>query len=623
MSCMFDSRCLRHKKPFGAVSVGEKTEFNIYLPHTPAYYAPSLVIYTADNWDAPHVFGMDFVESVEISNRYTCSVTFEDAGLMFYHFRICTPEGNVNLVRGEGGIGYFSDKIDAMWQLTVYENVYEEPKFLDGGIMYQIFPDRFNRSKMPDQNIFPERKIHENWNEMPDYLPNEYGEITNSDYFGGDFDGIAEKLDYLESLSVSCIYLNPVFEAHSNHRYNTANYMKIDPYLGDEESFTRLCKSAENHGIKIILDGVFSHTGDDSIYFNRYSRYDSVGAYQGDKSPYFKWYDFESFPEKYRCWWGFKTLPEVNEEQSDYLNYICGDGGVIEHWLKLGAHGFRLDVADELPDKFLDAITAKVKSVKPDAVVIGEVWEDASNKTSYSVRRRYLQGKQLDSVMNYPFKNAILRYINDGAGRDFYEAVMTVLENYPKRVVSRLMNSLSTHDTERALTLLSTYENVNDRRWQADHHNIPAHRLDVGVKKLKLAMALQYFLPGVPCIYYGDEAGMYGYRDPFNRCTYPWGAENGGLVEFSKELGVIRRKFPWLSSADFAPVMFWKNVCMFIRSEGDEAVLIMVNRTDTPVRIDMPDRFHNGSVLLGAYNRHEKIIEPYSAVVIYSQEKKK
>lgn len=618
MMFMFDSRSLKYKKPFGASAVGEDIEFNLFLPHTPAYYAPSLVIYNADNWDAPHVYGMDFIKSEEDANCYSCKACFDSPSLMFYHFRICTPDGNINLVKGENGIGFLSNENAPMWQLTVYEKLYDEPQFLNSGVFYQIFPDRFNRSKLPDPNIFPDRKIHENWSDMPDYLPNERGEITNSDYFGGNLEGIIEKLDYLAELNVSCIYLNPIFEAHSNHRYNTANYMKIDPFIGDEEDFKLLCSLADKRGIKVILDGVFSHTGDDSIYFNRRSRYDSLGAYQGEASPYYKWYSFESFPDKYKCWWGFDTLPEVNESDESYLEYIFGKDGVIEHWMKLGAYGFRLDVADELPDSFLDMLTAKVKSINPDAIVIGEVWEDASNKTSYSVRRRYLQGKQLDSVMNYPFKNAILQYISDGTGREFYETVMTILENYPKHVRDRLMNSISTHDTERALTLLSTYENVNDRRWQADHHNIPPHLLETGIKRLKLAMALQYFLPGVPCIYYGDEAGMAGYRDPFNRCTYPWGAENGEILEFAKELGKIRHNFKWLSCAEFTPVMFWKNACMFIREYGDEAILLMINRTSSSVRIDMPDKFHNGTVLMGSYNRHEKIIEPYSVVIIYS-----
>lgn len=618
MPLMFDSRSLKHKKPFGPASVGQEIEFNIFLPHTPAYYAPSLVIYHADNWDAPHVYGMDFIKSEEDSNCYRCTVLFEHPSLMFYHFSICTPNGNINLVKGENNIGYLSNDINPMWQLSVYEKEYETPQFLGSGVFYQIFPDRFNRSKMPDPNIFPDRKIHENWTDMPDYLPNEQGEITNSDYFGGNLEGIIEKLDYLQSLSVSCIYLNPIFEAHSNHRYNTANYMKIDPFIGDEEDFKLLCSLADERGIKVILDGVFSHTGDDSVYFNRKGRYDTLGAYQSRDSEYYSWYSFEEFPEKYKCWWGFKTLPEVNESNESYREYIFGKDGVIEHWLKLGAHGFRLDVADELPDSFLDMLTQKVKSVKPDAIVIGEVWEDASNKVSYGIRRRYLLGKQLDSVMNYPFKNAILRYISDGVGSDFYETVMIVLENYPKHVRDNLMNSISTHDTERALTLLSTFENVNDRRWQADHHNIPPELLQTGIKRLKLAMALQYFLPGVPCIYYGDEAGLAGYRDPFNRCTYPWGYENGEILEFARELGKIRHDLTWITHAEFTPVMFWNNVCMFIREFGDDAVLLAVNRSSEPVRIDMPDKFNRGTVLMGVYNRHEKIIEPYSAVIIHS-----
>ena len=263
-------------------------------------------------------------------------------------------------------------------------------------------------------NPFPDRTIREDWGGQPYWRPNERGEVTNSDYFGGTLRGIEEKLPYLKSLHVTCLYLNPIFEAHSNHRYNTADYTKIDPVLGTEEDFQSLCAAAGRLGIRVMLDGVFSHTGSDSVYFNRQGRYPQPGAYQSQQSPYFSWYHFISWPEKYHSWWGFETLPEVEETDNNYNKYINGRQGVVRKWLKKGASGWRLDVADELPDSFLDQLTEAAKEEKPDAVVLGEVWEDATTKESYGSRRRYLLGRQLDSVMNYPFRNAVFGIFHRG-----------------------------------------------------------------------------------------------------------------------------------------------------------------------------------------------------------------
>lgn len=276
--------------------------------------------------------------------------------------------------------------------------------------MYQIFPDRFYRSGTTKYNVPQDRYLHQRWGSQPEWRPNHQGEITNSDYFGGDLEGIIQKLDYLQSLGITCIYLNPIFEAHSNHRYDTADYTKVDPLLGTKEDFKRLCKEANKRGMHIMLDGVFNHTGSDSIYFNRKGRYQTLGAYQSQESPYYDWYQFYQWPEQYACWWNFETLPNVNETNETYNAYINGTDGVIQTWLKAGADGWRLDVADELPDLFLDDITKAAKQVKPTSMILGEVWEDASNKMAYGQRRRYLLGKQLDSVMNYPFREAIIGF---------------------------------------------------------------------------------------------------------------------------------------------------------------------------------------------------------------------
>ena len=451
--------------------------------------------------------------------------------------------------------------------------------------MYQIFPDRFCYSATPHENVPADRIVHTDWFETPYYRPDERGIIRNNDFFAGDLKGIEQKLPYLEELGVTCIYLNPIFESHENHRYSTACYEHIDPMLGTDEDFEHLCAEAKKHGIDIILDGVFSHTGADSIYFNKFGRYGQhEGAYNDPDSRYRNWYCFSRYPIEYESWWGITTLPNVNENNPDYTNYICGDGGILQKWIDKGARGWRLDVADELPDEFLDNLNKAVKAKGDDKVIYGEVWEDASNKESYGVRRRYLIGGQLDSVMNYPFKEAIINYVKYSDPVPFRDGIMTILEHYPKPSADMLMNFLSTHDTERILTRLAG-EDVgwHDREWQAERYLTPEQYM-YGISLLKCAMVLQFFLPGVPCIYYGDEAGLEGYKDPFNRRCYPWGKENLNLIEFTKELAKIRKSSSAFAQGEMKFLNCTSEECVFARIDKlhREAAVIFLNKSKHP-----------------------------------------
>ena len=453
------------------------------------------------------------------------------------------------------------------------------------------------------------------WGGQPYWRPNERGEVTNSDYFGGTLRGIEEKLPYLKSLGVTCLYMNPVFESHSNHRYDTADYSKIDPLLGDEEDFRALCQAAKELGIRVVIDGVFSHTGSDSVYFNREGRYPTPGAYNSQQSPYYPWYSFRQWPDSYDCWWNFDTLPNVQETNPSYDAYINGKEGIVRKWLAAGASGWRLDVADELPDPFLDNLTAAAKAQRPDALVLGEVWEDASNKTAYGVRRRYLLGQQLDTVMNYPFRDAILGFLLGGDPRNFAETVESICENYPPQCLRLLMNHIGTHDTERALTILGGEPAGNrGREWQAAQHLSPEQR-EIGLKRLRLASLIQYLLPGVPCIYYGDEAGMEGYRDPFNRACYPWGHEGLNLLTWYKGLGQLRaQEKPVLGQGLYRTLHADGNLLAFERfvftETTRESLTVVVNRSSRPqsvlkAALDMGD----GQLLLG---------EPLGAVNVLS-----
>ena len=540
-----------------------------------------------------------------------------DTGLYFYHFTYETPFGTGNIFLHSAGCGEITPE-GKEWQLTVYDKDYKTPDWIKGGIMYQIFPDRFFKGKGNIKNVPEDRIIHENTSDIPVWKPNKEGKILNNDYYGGNLKGIEEKLPYIASLGVNVIYLNPIFEAHSNHRYNTADYSKIDSLLGDEKDFKALCKKAKEYGIKIILDGVFSHTGSDSIYFNREGRYNSVGAFNSNESPYKDWFTFEE-NGKYKSWWGIDTLPETNEDNESFIEYIAGKKGIAEKWLKCGAYGYRLDVADELPDKFLDEFCKSVKSLNKDYVVIGEVWEDATNKISHGGRRKYLLGEQLDSVMNYPFASAILTFMRYGVAENFMESVVTICENYPKTSLDCLMNHIGTHDTARILTSL-IYDSIEHkpRNIQVDC-KLNEEEYKKAKDLLKCATVLQYTLPGFPSIYYGDEAGVQGGGDPFNRSFFPWGAEDRDITEWYQRLGKVRNSLKCLKNGSFKPYSAMLSCIAYTRESEGEKIMVIANRNYHEIDYYLPDEFkHKKELILDTYTTEYVKIPANSAVIIKS-----
>lgn len=595
---MFDSMNPIYRNPVGAVPAGQSIHFKINPPRSLHCSAARLEIF-CDRTEKQETLGMFWCGmDGETREWWECDYSVPDTGLYFYHFSLDTNQGNLCLYRAKNGGGKSECALTGTpWQITSYSPDLKTPDWLAGGVLYQIFSDRFYRSQTAKSHFPSDRTLHETWSEEPEWQPDAQGEITNSDYFGGDLKGIEEKLPYLASLGVTCLYLNPVFEAHSNHRYNTADYEKIDPMLGTEEDFSSLCRAAATYGIRILLDGVFSHTGSDSVYFNREGRYDSIGAFQSPDSPFAQWYDFTRWPDVYQCWWGIKTLPNVRETCPSFNAFINGPGGIIQKWLLLGAAGWRLDVADELPDEFLDALYASAKSVKPDAVILGEVWEDASNKTAYGKRRRYLLGSQLDSVMNYPFRSAVLNFLTGGDAKTAMNTILSIIENYPPQILRLLMNHIGTHDTERALTVLGGPPlNGRDRQWQSETRLTPQERNRARTLLLSAA-ALQYTLPGVPCLYYGDEAGSEGYRDPFNRRPFPWENTDPILTDWYRRLGRIRSTCSCLKSGTFHPLAAQDGVLAYIRKDSRDALLTAVNRGNTPFSLSLPTDWLSAPIL--------------------------
>ena len=503
-----------------------------------------------------------------ISGGWELQLSFAEPGLYFYWFRL----GGRRAALGEDRNAEFSDSASA-YQILVYRECFATPAWFKGGIMYQIFPDRFFKSG----EILVEKGkwLHRDWHEAPEFRPNEKGKILNNDFFGGNFRGILKKLDYLQSLHVTVIYLNPIFRAFSNHRYDTGDYMQLDPMLGSEEDFAALVSECGKRGIRLILDGVFNHTGDDSRYFNKYGTYDEVGAYQSKDSKYYSWYNFRHFPDKYDSWWGIDVLPAVNENCPSYIDFITGENGVLRRWMKYPLGGFRLDVADELPDEFVAKIRSAVKSANGDAVVIGEVWEDASNKIAYSTRRKYFQGEELDSVMNYPLKDAIINFVVSGNTSLLRRTVGMLLDHYPKCVLDSLMNILGTHDTVRVLTALGGVCAYNKEEMAV--LKLSAEQRAVATERLKIAAILLYTFFGVPCIYYGDEIGMEGYSDPFCRKPFAWDLIDEDILSHYRWLGELRSRYTVFRDGDYRELYHDDNCIVFERRKGKEAVITVAN----------------------------------------------
>lgn len=607
---VFNSRDKSYKSIISAVKTDEDVKLRIVLPRNMKCCGAFLAV-QKDKEDVVY-YSMFWAGMCGNDHEYwELHFSASTSGLYFYHFELDTPWGRSFVKNIGSGIGDF-DFNGTEFQQTVYDKNFTTPDFLKGGLIYQIFPDRFYNSGTEKNNV-PESRITRQWGDVPFWHEKQMNGIWNNDYFGGDLKGVEEKLDYISSLGATCIYLNPIFEAHSNHRYDTADYEKIDPLLGDENDLKSLCEKAKKRGMAVILDGVFSHTGCDSKYFNMYGRYDSIGAYNSRESRYFSWYKFINYPDEYQSWWGIKLLPEIIEEDEGYRAYICGENGILRKWLKCGISGWRLDVADELPDVFLDDLRNAVKAENENAVIIGEVWEDATNKFAYGQRRRYLLGSQLDSVMNYPFADAILNFVKYGGANTFFDSVMTIIENYPPCVLHLLMNHIGTHDTERAITRLAGESaDGKDREWQYHHNFLGEYDYLKGVSMLKTASLIQYTLPGVPSLYYGDEAGMQGMRDPFNRACYDWKNQNQELIKWYKRLGEIRKGCKAFECGEFIPVYSHNNTIAYERRCSENRVLIAVNSgneaTDVFVGTDWDNSYNffdeksvNGNIHLEPY----------------------
>ncbi len=509
---------------------------------------------------------------------YEVTFSIPVAGIYYYRFEAQYQDGSIDFI-GRDKLGY-AVKGDHLpeWQITVFEPSYVTPKRSGSDIIYHIFVDRF--CKVGGKPT-PEVGTVRDWKQDVTVTGPD-GVYRANDFYGGNLKGVISKLDYLAELGVTIIYLSPIFYSHSNHRYDTADYSKIDPIIGTEQELDELIAKAAQRGMKIMLDGVFNHTGSDSIYFNKEGFFDSVGAYQSKNSPYYDWYVFSDYPKVYDSWWGIQCVPTLNKHSKSLRRFLFGEDGILEKWTAKGVN-WRLDVVDELPSDFVRELRAAVKRTDPQALLLGEVWEDASTKVSYGELRKYFTEGEIDGVMNYVFKDAILDYAKGGWTSHFAAKVLDIVENYPRQSLDSCMTMLGSHDTCRIVNVMAGVRGDYWSKKKQLEYRIPDEQYEIAVKKVKIAAAIEFLLPGMPSIYYGDEAGVQGFVDPINRRPYPWGAERQDLVEFYRRLGKIRHGY----AEALDKISFDKNELLVMRRFGKKELILVANSTDRVLEYDL------------------------------------
>ncbi len=559
--------------------------------------------------------GSEDLYELTLDSRALCGE--EESGLFFYEFLFLRGVDTLFSESVNNVDFTLSPTSGTHFRLLIHEADFHPPRWFMGGTMYHVFVDRFFRGEGPVVQK-ESSEINPDWeNGIPQYAQRSGEPLSNHVFFGGNLWGVAQKLDHLEAMGITVLYLSPIFEAYSNHRYDTADYERIDGLLGGEEAFDHLLAEAHKRGIRVILDGVFNHTGDDSVYFNRKGTYPGEGAYQSRRSPYADWFHFKKFPTDYESWWGIEIMPRLQHANPKCRRYFTGEEGIGAKWIRRGIDGWRLDVADELNDDFLNEFRATVKAESGEnAIIIGEVWENAVDKVSYGRRRKYFRGGQLDSVMNYPFRNAVLAFLLEGDALRFYHILTELYGTYPLEVSHSLMNLLGTHDTERFLTRLGE----DPRAEGKDNAYLSTLRLSkqrraLALERMKVASILQFTVFGVPSIYYGDEVGLEGHHDPFCRMPYPWGREEKDLQEHYRRLGALRREHAALCDGSFRFVHHDAHSFAYLREKEEDRVLVAANQGKEPFVLPLSSGKWINALQGG---RHEKslTVPPATAVVL-------
>lgn len=541
---------------------------------------------------------------------FESDVFLETRAVYHYHFECLTNGEEMT----------FKDENNENWKISVN---FKTSAWAKGGIMYHIFADRYNRG-VEEKKSMPRRTVYKSFDDDMIIGPNEEG-IWNADFYGGDLKGIEKELDYIKSLGTSIIYLSPIVYSQSNHRYDTSDYEMVDPYAGTNEDLKNLCQSVHQKGMHIILDAVFNHTGNDSKYFNEYNTFDVVGAYQSKDSkyaPFYRTINNDNHPQ-YDYWWGMKNLPVCDGHSKEWQEYIFGEKGIIDKWFALGIDGLRLDVADELTDEFIEGIRTACKRNKEDSFILGEVW-----KNPMRMNRGYLEsGKGMDSVMNYHFADALIRYFKYADVDKLATIIKEIKRDYPDETINTLMNFTSTHDISRPINIFASNDFKQDGEWA---WNLKTE--DLGYCKNRILTKEEYehgkelyesyvytlaFMPGILSIFYGDEIGMQGLGNLANRKPFSRKNQDKELLDFFKYIGTIRNKETFLQEAKIEMLDINTNNFMFERIAKGQRALIAVNRTKDIHEIKIPEEYQQKKAKVYTLKKSTRnILNPYGGIAV-------
>ena len=664
-----DSRDPLYRTPGGAVPAGTPVTIRFRTFHNDVT-GVNLRVYSLEAGGqslVPMTLAATDVDCYQPGLELTCdfwSATLDNVAPdnLWYRFFITdgsdTDYYDDNTSALDGGLGATTDdQEDHSFALMVYDPAFESPAWAKDAFIYQIFPDRF-RDGRKDNNPrtgdirYDDPVLKLNWGVLPEGFCRNYTDGNTNcpwrfdstppdwsptkeqprgrDYFGGDLRGVDQYLDYLKSLGVNTIYFNPIFDAGSNHSYDTQDYYRIDPYFGTQRDWENLVKHADERGIRIVLDGVFNHLSSDSPIFDRYHHYPAVGACEALNSPYRDWFDFIDVPAgtgscvgssdqpnsaTYTGWFGFDSIPVINKDLPAVQEYfLTGDNSVSRYWLEQGASGWRMDVSGDpsFPDGYWETFRDVTKGTDPDALLVSETWQKDSTLL------RILRGDRLDTTMNYRLRDAVIGLLAPGSfdskgfadsGRiiepsEFAARIASVREDYPDAAYYSLMNLLDSHDTERLLWTLTPAGTETRAEKEFDTDNLAA-----GKQNLKLASLIQFTMPGAPTVFYGDEVGLTGDDDPDDRRTYPWadlgGTPDQGLFAHYQTLADLRQDNAVLTDGDLRILLAddAADVVAYGRKTDSQAAVVLINRSDDPQTGTVPVAGYlpDGTVLENVY----------------------
>ena len=640
-----NSRDLLYRTPGGAVPAGQPVKLRFRTYHNDVTMVTAR-IYDL-NANSQQLLPMQpvatDVDCYQAGLPYTCDfweVILNNTSPNNLWYRFFVTDGSKTVYYADdtaaldGGLGSPSDQVvDNSYALMVYDPAFSAPAWAEDAVIYQIFPDRFrdgrsnNNAHTGDQR-YDDPVLALPWGTLPEGYCRNYADANTNcpwrfdptppdwsptiegprgrDYMGGDLKGVDQYLDYLQALGVNTLYFNPIFDAASNHAYDTQDYYRIDPYFGTQKDWENLVKHADQRGMHIVLDGVFNHLSSDSPFFDRYHHYASVGACESVNSPYRAWFYFQDVapgtgtcvgsdgtPDAatYDGWFGFDSIPVINKSLPEVQDYfLTGDNSVSRYWLEQGSSGWRMDVMGDssFPPGYWETFRQVVKDTRSDALIISETWQKDSTLL------RMLRGDRADTTMNYRLRDAVLGLLAPGnfdpkgfadsghpiSPSEFAARLESIREDYPDAAYYSLMNLMDSHDTERLLWTLTPGAETTANK------ELNAANLSTGKQSQMLASTIQYTLPGAPTVFYGDEVGTTGDDDPDDRRTYPW-ADKGGspdqaLLSHYQALAGLRQQYPVLQTGDFQILLAddATEVVAYGRKTGSQAVVVIVNRGD-------------------------------------------